>query len=695
MAGITAAPVNFPIVWNVGTTLSIQGTVTDTNSSLYDFTNATITTSITTQAGAAAIVSSFTTSTPSPTNGVFILSLTTTQLASLLSVANTYLYSVAVARSGVATEWLAGSFTIQTATTGGTATASAFTLTLTTSSITLALSGVTQGTAANITVTDAGGYFPTTPKTAETALQDAGRAAVASRWLNSAPLSATTATVSIVPTGTQTLLTIPTYDGSNVCVHPSLVYMERGWNGYRYWLAFTPYPSANSAFENPSIVVSNDGITWTVPAGGSNPIEPKPATGSNDFNSDPYLTMARDGYMYLFWRSSLPSQVGAEEVIYYRRSSDGITWSTKVAILTNNQATRRLVAPSVIEEADGTWRMFAVDLVPSPNTFVTLTASTLTGTWSAPTICSGVTVGTGRDPWHGDVRRIGGEYVLLINDSTLDSSTTGSLFRAISRDGSTFTTDTMCFPPMVVSSKSQYAYKSTFALASVNGALGYEVVWGDLTQFCRGFVTVAPDYRWQDDISRITAAAANIPPYVAGDVVNRADSATVPGTATSGLAWTVSTGTIGVQSKALYAPNATNTRGVLAAGIADGEFGFTFKVAPTGSEQAYLVFRFQDASNYWRVGKVTSTLELQTVVAGSVSTIMSFTGPSPANGTTPQLANGDRIKAVCVGSSISIYINDRLVAQTTNATFASATSFGFQTNTNGAARFTNFYAKTP
>jgi len=172
MAGITAAPVNFPIVWNVGTTLSIQGTVTDTNSSLYDFTSATITTSITTQAGAAAIVPTFTTSTPSPTNGVFILSLTTAQLTSLLSVTGNYLYSVAVTRSGVTTEWLAGSFTVQAATTGGTASAPAFTLTLTTSSITLALSGVTQGTAANITVTDTAGFLTTTPKTAETAIKD-------------------------------------------------------------------------------------------------------------------------------------------------------------------------------------------------------------------------------------------------------------------------------------------------------------------------------------------------------------------------------------------------------------------------------------------------------------------------------------------------------------------------------------------
>lgn len=35
--------------------------------------------------------------------------------------------------------------------------------------------------------------------------------------------------------------------------HPSIVYVEGGWNGHEYWLATTPYPSATGVFENPCI----------------------------------------------------------------------------------------------------------------------------------------------------------------------------------------------------------------------------------------------------------------------------------------------------------------------------------------------------------------------------------------------------------------------------------------------------------
>ena len=67
-------------------------------------------------------------------------------------------------------------------------------------------------------------------------------------------------------------LNIPTYDGSGQGVHPDVYYNANGWNGYRYWMAVTPYPGGNAAYENPSIVVSNDNVNWIVPPGLSNPI---------------------------------------------------------------------------------------------------------------------------------------------------------------------------------------------------------------------------------------------------------------------------------------------------------------------------------------------------------------------------------------------------------------------------------------
>ena len=79
------------------------------------------------------------------------------------------------------------------------------------------------------------------------------------------------------------------------------------WNGYRYWMAMTPYPNAQNAYENPSIVVSDDGETWIEPPGISNPIVPYPGAGY--YNSDPCLVKAGN-LLYLFYRCALPDFYG-------------------------------------------------------------------------------------------------------------------------------------------------------------------------------------------------------------------------------------------------------------------------------------------------------------------------------------------------------------------------------------------------
>jgi predicted GH43/DUF377 family glycosyl hydrolase len=55
-------------------------------------------------------------------------------------------------------------------------------------------------------------------------------------------------------------LNIPTYEGKGV-VHPSVVYFPEGFNGYKFWLYYTPFPPESA--ENPCLVRSNDGINFT------------------------------------------------------------------------------------------------------------------------------------------------------------------------------------------------------------------------------------------------------------------------------------------------------------------------------------------------------------------------------------------------------------------------------------------------
>src|SRR5215472_11304848 len=70
----------------------------------------------------------------------------------------------------------------------------------------------------------------------------------------------------------------PTYDGSGQVTEPSIRDFPSGWRGFQYWLVVGPYPNSDASKENPSILVSNDGLFWEVPPGLTNPID-RPISG--------------------------------------------------------------------------------------------------------------------------------------------------------------------------------------------------------------------------------------------------------------------------------------------------------------------------------------------------------------------------------------------------------------------------------
>lgn len=55
------------------------------------------------------------------------------------------------------------------------------------------------------------------------------------------------------------------YLGNSENIHPKVLYFDRGWNGHKWWMAYTPYPHGSIADENPCIAVSDDGINWAAP----------------------------------------------------------------------------------------------------------------------------------------------------------------------------------------------------------------------------------------------------------------------------------------------------------------------------------------------------------------------------------------------------------------------------------------------
>jgi hypothetical protein len=268
-----------------------------------------------------------------------------------------------------------------------------------------------------------------------------------------------------------TALTFPTGVLNNQITHPSVYFNPDGWNGWEWWASVTPYDGTTSAFENPYILVSHDGDTWQAPAGLTNPLDAKPAVG---YNSDNHLLVGPDGRMYDFYRHTDDSTYDA---IVVRSSRDGVTWSEEIELFRTGKGLA--ISPSF--EYDGTqWVCFSVKGlvgVGATNTLERRTCATLTGTWSAPTTCTGLSFGAGREIWHAFVLRFMGRYYALIDDTAdaqLPSTTQGNLYLATSADGLAWTTSPTPVLPRTGMAAEAY-YRSCMVPKFVDGTLGFDV----------------------------------------------------------------------------------------------------------------------------------------------------------------------------------------------------------------------------
>ncbi|EAC5524673.1 DUF2479 domain-containing protein, partial [Listeria monocytogenes] len=149
-------------------------------------------------------------------------------------------------------------------------------------------------------------------------------------------------------------IVIPTYDGNNQTTHPKVLYFETPWNGYKYWMAHTPYANSNDRLENPSLCVSNDGITWAEPNGLVNPLD-KPIDTTISHMSDNDLLM-RGNVMEIWYRETIRN--GGGDIIYRKTSTNGLTWSDR-EIVFQTGAGGQILSPSTLYE-DGKYKMWYV-----------------------------------------------------------------------------------------------------------------------------------------------------------------------------------------------------------------------------------------------------------------------------------------------------------------------------------------------
>lgn len=266
------------------------------------------------------------------------------------------------------------------------------------------------------------------------------------------------------------MLIIPTYDGSKQAMHPKVLYFPGKWNGWAYWMAYTPYPKTIDDYENPSIVVSQDGINWRVPPKLINPVIPPPKdVKAGGHNSDPHLVM-RDNIMELWYRYN-PGK-GSEHpnnsisCIYRVISGDGVNWSAPRLIFKSNLNGKKysFYSPAVLYE-NGKYKLWFA----SGSGAVIYTESKDSIIWSNPVNIS-MTV-PGVCPWHLDVIHTNSDYemVFCAYPKGQFSKNVQTLFYANSADGLTWNNVKQILKPYSGTKRmdNQQIYRSSLVI--VNG----------------------------------------------------------------------------------------------------------------------------------------------------------------------------------------------------------------------------------
>lgn len=235
-------------------------------------------------------------------------------------------------------------------------------------------------------------------------------------------------------------LTTPTHEGSGQACHPSVLYFPAGRFGWRYWMAMTPYPGAQEAHEDPNVLVSNDGNTWQVPSGLTNPLDDQPGR-PGAHNSDTHMVELPDGRLMLSWRT-VDRPNGNRNILCHRVTSDGVMWTPKAEMLTlpATGPHSTFLSQSVVRVGDR-WRIYGITTQDTNQLcYIETTQAVPAGVaWTAPTVCTVRGVAADREMWHSDVQYVGGQWWAIVNDGLYGTSAAdGDLHLARSADGITW-----------------------------------------------------------------------------------------------------------------------------------------------------------------------------------------------------------------------------------------------------------------
>ena len=215
--------------------------------------------------------------------------------------------------------------------------------------------------------------------------------------------------------------------------HPSVVQFDTAWNGYRYWMAYTPYPHQNASREDPCVAVSNDGIRWEVPTSITNPLDIK--GGGSSYNSDTHIFYREDLDQLEIWYRFVKTGNGGEVIKRVVVSNDLTVGEPEAIIETTatpeDSSILKYISPSVMYE-DNKYKLWFMR-----DWYIHYSESTDLISWTTPIRIKS----DGADiwSWHLNIVKRNGVYHLINNYNTTNAGRGGEERYSTSGNGIDFT----------------------------------------------------------------------------------------------------------------------------------------------------------------------------------------------------------------------------------------------------------------
>jgi len=204
---------------------------------------------------------------------------------------------------------------------------------------------------------------------------------------------------------------IPTYDRSGQAVHPDILGPDA--SGRPFVLAFTPYPFSADAFENPSVLISDDGLRFREERKGMNPLVPAPA---NDHNDDPDLSFIQGSYDLIYLET-------LRQNLMLLRSPDRVHWTKETIAsypLEGVGAGPFIVSPALAARGNELY-LYYVDASAEPYRIEFLKSDDIERWDWKSSRAPGIEEGA-PEPWHVDIVQAGGNYCMLMTNLYRDAA---------------------------------------------------------------------------------------------------------------------------------------------------------------------------------------------------------------------------------------------------------------------------------